>query len=67
MCCYNDQEICESLLLMESAEIALINPLYPPVLGESKAGGHLHTPGRNYPAPGFSAVSYDASWNSINV
>jgi hypothetical protein len=50
---YNDHEICESLLLMESAEIVLINPLYPPFLGDIIAGGHPQTPGRKYPAPLF--------------
>jgi hypothetical protein len=33
---------------------AFFNPLFPPFLGEFKAGGHPQTPGRKYPAPLFS-------------
>jgi hypothetical protein len=38
----------------ENAEIGLINPLYPPILGDFlKAGGHPQTPGRKCPASLF--------------
>jgi hypothetical protein len=38
---------------MESAEIVLINPLYPPFLGDIIARVYPQTPGRNYPATLF--------------
>jgi hypothetical protein len=38
---------------MELVEMTLINPLIPQSWGIFKAGGHLQTPGRKYPAPLF--------------
>jgi hypothetical protein len=47
------------LILFETAEIASINPLYPPILGDFfKAGGHPQTPGRKNPAPLFQWSLY---------
>jgi hypothetical protein len=38
----------------ENAEIASINPLFPPILGDFlKPGGRPQTPGRKYPASLF--------------
>ena len=40
------------------AEIVLIKPLYPQVLGGFLSGGHPQTPGRKYPAPLFHHSLY---------
>jgi hypothetical protein len=39
--------------LIENAEIVLINPLYPPVLGDFSSWGTPPDPRRKYPAPLF--------------
>jgi hypothetical protein len=37
-----------------TASAVIINPLYPPILGDFlKLGGHPQAPGRKYPAPVF--------------
>jgi hypothetical protein len=45
-------------LLYDIGEIVSINPLVPQSWGTLKAGGHLQTPGRKYPAPLFRQSLY---------
>jgi len=50
--------ILSIVIYIKTAEIVLINPLCPLVLGDFKDGGHPQTTGSKYPAPLFSTVSY---------
>jgi len=44
-------------ILIETAEIISINPLYPPILGDFKAWGTPPDPGQEVSCTSFSAVS----------
>ena len=49
----------------ENAEMVLINPLYPPILGDFlRLGGHPQSPGRKYP---LSLFQWSYKGYSLNL
>ncbi len=50
----------QSRLILLCYKEFLINPLYPPIMGEVCIGGHPQTPGRKNPAPLFGQPEIEA-------